>query len=126
MAGATLVGSGVGGWLADRFGDRKSTLAGAAVSAVGLWMIGEMTGGSQVWTVAVWAAVVGIGFGTHQAAVYALTMRRTDTAHAGSASAALAVAQTLGTVLSIAVMTSLLTWQETRESPNSPLVWYPT
>lgn len=111
MAAATLVGSGIGGWLADRFGDRKTTLAGAAISAAGLWMIGEMTGTSDVVVVGVWAAVMGLGFGAHQAAVYALTMRRTAVSHSGSASSALAVAQTIGTVTSIAVLTSLLNWQ---------------
>ncbi len=112
MAGATLVGSGAGGWIADRFGDRKSTVAGAAISAAGLWMVGQMTGGSTVLVVAVAAAVMGLGFGGHQAAVYALTMRRTAAEHAGSASASLAVAQTVGTVTSIAVLTSLLAWRE--------------
>ncbi len=114
MAAASLVGSGVGGWVADRIGDRKTTLAGAAVSAVGLWMVGEMNGGSEIAVVAIWAGVLGLGFGIHQAAVYALTMRRTPAEFSGSASSALAVAQTVGTVTSIAVMTSLLTWQQGR------------
>lgn len=119
MAAATLVGSGVGGWLADRFGDRRTTFAGAAISAAGLWMVGQMTGSSEVTVVALWAGVVGLGFGGHQAAVYALTMRRTASEHSGSASSALAVAQTVGTVTSIAVMTSLLTWQQNRSDAAS-------
>lgn len=112
MAGATLVGSGIGGWIADRVGDRKSTLAGALVSAAGLWVVSQMTGESAILAVAVAAGVMGLGFGAHQAAVYALTMRYTPYVNAGAASASLAVAQTLGTVTSIAVMTSLLSWRE--------------
>lgn len=112
MAGATLVGSAIGGWVADMFGDRKSTIAGAAVSAAGLWFVGVMNGDSAVLLVALAAGIMGFGFGVHQASVYALTMRRVEGHHAGSASAALAVAQTIGTAASIAVMTSLLAWRE--------------
>ncbi len=112
MAGATLAGSSAGGWLADHAGDRKVTLTGAMVSAAGLWIIGLMTGDSPIGAVAFAAAVMGLGFGVHQAAVYSLTMRRIPPQFSGSASGALAVAQTLGTVASIAVMTSILTWRE--------------
>ncbi len=56
--------------------------------------------------------VVGFGFGIHQAAVYALTLRGAPSEHTGATSAALTVSQTLGTVLSIALMTSILSWQQ--------------
>lgn len=114
MAGASLVGSTAGGWIADRAGDRKSTVAGAAISAAGLWLAGSMTEATPVVIVSAAVAITGLGFGAHQAAVYALTLRRAETRHAGAASAALAVSQTVGTVISIAVMTSLLAWQEGR------------
>ena len=119
MAGASLVGSAVGGWVADRAGDRKGTLIGAAIAAAGLWLVGGMTGASDTITVIGAVAILGLGFGGHQAAVYALTLRRAETRNAGAASAALAVAQTLGTVLSIAVMTSLLGWQQGRSESIS-------
>jgi MFS family permease len=119
MAGASLVGSAAGGWIADRVGDRKSTLAGTAIAAVGLWFVGGMTGASEMTVMIGAVAITGLGFGGHQAAVYALTLRRTESRHAGAASAALAVAQTIGTVLSIAVLTSLLAWQESRSESIS-------
>jgi hypothetical protein len=53
-----------------------------------------------------------LGFGIHQAAVYALTLRGTPSEYAGSTSAALTVSQTIGTVMSIALMTSLLNWRQ--------------
>jgi hypothetical protein len=56
-------------------------------------------------------ATLGLGFGIHQAAVYALALRAAPQDHAGAASAALSVTQTIGTVLSIALMTSLLNWR---------------
>jgi hypothetical protein len=57
-------------------------------------------------------AVIGVGFGAHQAAVYALTLRGTPAEYTGSTSAGLTVSQTIGTVVSIALMTSLLSWQQ--------------
>ena len=112
MAFATLLGSSTGGWFADRAGDRKTTVFGAAVAAGGLWFAAGMSGGTQLALVFTGVALLGFGFGIHQASVYALTLRRTDTRYAGSASAALAVAQTVGTVLSISIMTSVLGLRE--------------
>ena len=57
-------------------------------------------------------AILGLGFGIHQAAVYALTLRGVPNEHTGATSAALTVSQTLGTMLSIALMTSILSWQQ--------------
>ncbi len=112
MASATLLGSSTGGWFADRTGDSKTTVLGAAVAAGGLWFAGSMTGATQLLVVFAAVGLLGFGFGVHQAAVYALTLRRTETRYAGSASAALAVAQTVGTVLSISIMTSVLALRE--------------
>jgi MFS family permease len=111
MAGSSLLGSTAGGWVADMIGDRKSTVAGAAIAASGLMLVGGMTGASAVVAVAGAGALLGFGFGAHQAAVYALTLRHTAPEQAGAASAALAVAQTVGTVMSIAIMTSLFSWR---------------
>jgi MFS family permease len=119
MASATLLGTSSGGWFADRAGDRRTTVLGAAVAAGGLWTAGGMTGGTQLALVFASVALLGFGFGIHQAAVYALTLRRTDTRYAGSASAALAVAQTVGTVLSISIMTSVLALRERQVSTGA-------
>jgi MFS family permease len=112
MASSTLLGSSTGGWFADRAGDRKTTVFGSALAAGGLWIAAGMTSATQLALVFTGVALLGFGFGIHQAAVYALTLRRTDTRYAGSASAALAVAQTVGTVLSISIMTSVLALRE--------------
>jgi hypothetical protein len=83
------------------------------VAAVGLVVVGAMDSGAAVTTVGLAAGLLGLGFGVHQAAVYTLTLRKTGPPHAGAASATMAVTQTVGTVTSIAVMTSLLAWQQT-------------
>jgi uncharacterized membrane protein YkgB len=89
-----------------------TTITGAAIAAGGLLLVGTQDAESGVAVVGLSAAVMGLGFGVHQAAVYALALRGTDRRHAGAASATLAVAQTIGTVLSIAIMTSVLAWKQ--------------
>jgi hypothetical protein len=56
--------------------------------------------------------LAGVGFGLHQAAVYSLAMRKTAPEHAGAGSAVMAVAQTLGTPLSIAFGMVIFTWRK--------------
>jgi len=112
MAGMNFAGSGLAGWLTDRLGDRPITVFGTALTAVGLVLVGTAGATPTMMTVVIGMAVVGFGFGIHQAAVYALTLRGAPSEHAGATSAALTVSQTIGTVASIALMTSLLKWQQ--------------
>ncbi|MDA1257529.1 MAG: MFS transporter [Chloroflexi bacterium] len=114
VAGASTVGSIIGGWLADRIGDRVVTATGAAVTAVGLLWVSGLDAEASLPGVAVRVGVAGLGFGLHQAAVYSLAMRRTRPEHAGASSAMLAVAQTIGVPLSIAFSTSIFRWREDR------------
>ncbi|MBN4064432.1 MFS transporter [Dehalococcoides mccartyi] len=112
MAGMNFGGSALAGWLADRVGDRPITFIGTIVTAVGLLLAGSAGASPTMTTVVIATAVLGLGFGMHQAAVYALTLRGAPSEHAGATSAALTVSQTIGTVLSIALMTSLISWQQ--------------
>ena len=112
MAATNFAGSAVAGWLADRVGDRQITFLGAAMTAVGLLMVGTAGSSPTMGHVVFATVVLGFGFGIHQAAVYALTLRGTPSERVGATSAALTVSQTIGTVLSISVMTTLLTWQQ--------------
>ncbi len=112
MAAMNFVGSGLAGWMADRVGDRPVTLIGTIITAVGLLMAGAAGAAPTMATVVAATVVLGLGFGMHQAAVYALTLRGAPSEHAGATSAALTVSQTIGTVFSIAIMTSLMNWQQ--------------
>ena len=112
MAGMNFVGSAVAGYLADRVGDRLITFIGAMLTAIGLALAGTQGNTPAIALVVLATAVIGVGFGAHQAAVYALTLRGTPTEYTGSTSAGLTVSQTIGTVVSIALMTSLLSWQQ--------------
>ena len=112
MAGMNFVGSAVAGYLADRVGDRLITFIGAMLTAIGLAVAGTQGNAPAMALVILATTVIGVGFGAHQAAVYALTLRGTPAEYTGSTSAGLTVSQTIGTVVSIALMTSLLSWQQ--------------
>jgi len=112
MAIMNLIGAGVAGYLADRIGDRLITFIGAMLTATGLAVAGMQGSNPAMLSVILATIVIGVGFGAHQAAVYALTLRGTAPEHAGSTAAGLTVSQTIGTVVSIALMTSLLNWQQ--------------
>ena len=112
MAAAAFIGSAAAGWLADRIGDRLTTVGGALIAALALLLLGRLDAGTAPVTVGLFAALNGLGFGVHQAAVYSMAMRKTPTGQAGAASAAMGVAQTLGTVASIAVLTTVLKWRQ--------------
>lgn len=114
VAGASTASSIVGGWLADRIGDRVITATGAAVTAVGLLWISGLDAESSLPGIALRVGLAGTGFGLHQAAVYSLAMRRTRPENAGAGSAVLAVAQTIGTPLSIAFGMVIFNWREGR------------
>jgi len=118
MSGAGFAGSVAGGWLADRVGDRRAAFAGAALTAAGLVCVGTLGADATMAAAGLRVALVGFGFGFHQGAVYALTMRATPKEHAGAGSAMLAVAQTVGTVASIAIMTSILAWRQDAAAPG--------
>ena len=112
VAGASTLGSILGGWLADRIGDRIVTAAGAGITALGLVWIAGLNADSTLPGIAMRVAVAGIGFGLHQAAVYSLAMRKARPEHAGAGSAVMAVAQTLGTPLSITLGMAVFTWRK--------------
>jgi MFS family permease len=116
MAGMNFLGSGIAGWLADRVGDRPITFIGTISTAIGLVFAGTAGENPEMSRVVISTAVLGLGFGMHQAAVYALTLRGTPSEYAGSTSAALTVSQTIGTVMSIALMTTLLNWRQESQS----------
>ena len=112
MGSLTFVGSALGGWLTDRWGDRGMTFAAGVGLALSLWWMSTISSTATLWNVAWHAGAIGLAFGVHQASVYALTMRGVPSGQSGAASATLAVTQTLGTVLSVSLGTIMLVWRE--------------
>ena len=112
MGALTFVGSTIGGWLADRLGDRAMTVVGAVATAGGLLWMSRIDETASLLEVALRAGAIGLAFGIHQSSVYALTMRHVQLQMAGAASATLAVMQTVGTVVSVSIGTMIFTWRE--------------
>jgi MFS family permease len=112
MGALTFVGSTIGGWLADRLGDRAMTVVGAVATAGGLLWMSRIDETASLLEVALRAGAIGLAFGIHQSSVYALTMRHVQPQMAGAASATLAVMQTVGTVVSVSIGTMIFTWRE--------------
>ena len=112
MGALTFVGSTIGGWLADRLGDRAMTIVGSIGTAGGLLWMSQIDETATLPEVAMRAGAIGLAFGIHQSSVYALTMRRVQPHMVGAASATLAVMQTIGTVVSVSIGTMIFTWRE--------------
>ena len=96
--------SAVGGWLSDRIGTLTVGVPGLVIMAGGLLYMSFLDAGSGLFQVALRIAVVGIGLGLFQAAVYALMLGNVTSERFGTASAALSLGQAFGTVLSVAVI----------------------
>mgnify|MGYP001209706063 FL=1 len=111
MAGMNFAGAAIAGWLSDQIGDRTVTFTGAVITSIGLVFIGSGGANPTMTYILTATTVIGLGFGIHQAAVYALTLRKVPSQHSGVTSAALTVSQTIGTVISIAIMTSIINWR---------------
>ena len=105
MAAAGSLGSFAGAWLCGRAGERAATFLSALISAGGVAMTGMLGADAELNAVAGGVALLGFGFGIHQAASYALTLRSVPARMAGAASASLSVTQTVGTVASVSLMT---------------------
>ncbi len=105
MAAAGSLGSVAGGWLGERSGERAATFLAALVSAGGVALTGVLGRGGDMGAMAGGVALLGFGFGMHQAASYALALRSVPARMAGAASASLSVTQTIGTVASVSLMT---------------------
>jgi MFS family permease len=112
MGALTFVGSTIGGWLADRLGDRAMTIVGSLATAGGLLWMSQIDETASLPEVALRAGAIGLAFGIHQSSVYALTMRHVQSQMAGAASATLAVMQTIGTVVSVSIGTMIFSWRE--------------
>ncbi len=106
LAGATAGGALVSGLVLRRVGLRPTTIAGLAVSAVGLVGMAGWTTATPVGEAAAWVATFGIGFGLtvtprSTAAVEALGRRAF-----GVASATVTVARMIGMAVGLAILTA--------------------
>ena len=109
MAAFNAVFSGVGGWLCDRAGTMPVGMAGLIVLTGGLVYVGFLDNNSGLGQVAFRLAAVGAGMGLFQASAYTLMMSSVPDQRFGTAAAALSLAQSFGTVLSVAAIGGIFT-----------------
>jgi DHA2 family methylenomycin A resistance protein-like MFS transporter len=103
MAAANTGFSATGGWLCDRVGTTAIGTIGLTVLSVGLLLMGFLDAESGLEQVALRIALVGVGTGLFQASAFTLMMSSVPAQRFATAGAAVALAQSLGTVLSVAV-----------------------
>ena len=104
MAGLQMVSSSGGGWLCDRVGPVWVGMAGLAALTLGMVYLGLLSADSTFQQVGFRIAMIGVGTGLFQAAAYTYMMSSVPTERLSTAASALSLAQSFGTVLSVAVM----------------------
>ena len=109
MAAFNAVFSGVGGWLCDKAGTMPVGMYGLIVLTLGLVYVGFLDNDSSLTQVGLRMAAVGAGMGLFQAAAYTLMMSSVPDQRFGTAAASLSLAQSFGTVLSVAAIGGIFT-----------------
>ncbi len=113
LAAMALTNSGfaaLGGWLCDRLGVTPVGFFGLAILASGLLAMSFLGGDSTLTQVGLRIAIVGAGMGLFQASAFALMLSSAPRDRRSTASAALSLAQSSGTVLSVAVVGGIFAW----------------
>ena len=96
--------SGIGGWLCDRLGISPVGLSGLLILALGLFSMSFLEIDSELLEVGMRIGLVGAGMGMFQASAFALMLSGAPPRRLSTASAALSLAQSSGTVMSVAVV----------------------
>ena len=104
MAALNTGASGVGGWLCDKIGTLKVGLAGLAALLAGMAWIGFLDAGATFAGLSFRVALIGAGMGLFHAASLTYMMNSAPPGRLGAAASALSLAQSCGTVFSVAVM----------------------
>jgi len=108
---AGLILAPISGRLVDRIGPRIIVVVGSIVSAVGLWMIGDLNISATVADTAWRTSLVGIGVGLSLPALMAAGMTALPRDRQGVGSGSLNTARQLGFVLGVAILTAVFTHQ---------------
>ena len=96
--------SGLGGWLCDRLGIFPVGLVGLLILALGLLSMSFLETDSGLFQVGLRIGLVGAGMGLFQASAFVLMLSSAPPERLSTASAALSLARSSGTVLSVAVV----------------------
>ena len=114
MAALNAIFSGLGGWMCDRAGTMPVGMAGLILLTGGLVYVGFLDNNSGLAQVGFRMAAVGAGMGLFQASAYTLMMSSVPDQRFGTGAASLSLAQSFGTVLSVAAIGGIFTLIEDR------------
>ena len=111
LAFFNTVASGAGGWLCDRCSYHPVGVSGLSIMATGLYLMSLLNTESAIWDVGLRIGIVGVGLGLIQAASYSLMLGTVPSERFGTAGAALALSQSCGRVLAVAVIGGIFGWR---------------
>ncbi len=100
---ATMCVAPLSGAASDAFDGKYISSAGAAIMALGLFLLGRLTADSSVGTIVVSMAVTGAGFGLFQTPNNSAIMGNVPPSHRGVASGTLATMRNIGMATGVAV-----------------------
>ncbi len=95
------------GWLSDRIGSRPLAVAGLLILTVGLGGLSTIGDQSDVWTVAIWLAVMGLGTGIFISPNSSALMGAAPKNQQGIAGSLLAVSRNFGMMIGVALSTAI-------------------
>ncbi len=91
------------GWASDRLGSRALAATGMIVLAGGLWGLSSLGPETELWSVGLWLAVMGLGTGMFISPNSSALMGAAPSDKQGTAGGVLAVSRNLGMMLGIAL-----------------------
>lgn len=107
LPAAVLVLTPLAGWLTDRLGPRPLAVAGALVTAAGLFALGHLARTDPLSAVLWRSALVGAGLGLSLPALLAAGMSAVPGGHKGAGSGMLNTARQLGFLLGVAILVAV-------------------
>jgi EmrB/QacA subfamily drug resistance transporter len=107
LPAAVLVLTPLAGWLTDRLGPRLPAVAGALVSAAGLFALGHLTRTDPLSAVLWRSTLVGAGLGLSLPALLAAGMSAVPGGHKGAGAGMLNTARQLGFLLGVAILVAV-------------------
>ena len=103
MAAAVALAGPVAGWASDRVHPKYVALAGIAAVSLGLLWMSRLDASSSTLEIALRIAIVGLGLGLFQSAAYTLALQALPSGLFGTGSGSLSLAQSTGSVVSVAI-----------------------
>jgi MFS family permease len=103
MAASMSLFAPTAGWLSDRVHPRYVGAMGALTVTGGLLWMAQLDQGASLVQVGVRIGVVGLGFGSFQAAAYSLLVKSIPPGRLGTGAGSISLSQAMGSVVAVAL-----------------------